>query len=257
MQRVDDVKNTFSSAQLIYVFSVGLALSALITSSAQAQQAPSAPKNVLVTDLSLASDYRYDGLSSSDRHGAVQGSFYLWRPDKLFAGVFASTVDNGASAEIDLYGGRKFDVGKTHLQLQVLGAFFTDQKYRAFIPTYNFVQTTFLVERPVGPIKLSGSVAWTPAASAGAGEAWRFSGAGEWPAAPWLVFSGRTGQIDAKRGQDRTFWDVGATLTWGAASLDLRYSDTNLDAARCFGSDWCAGGFVTKLTWRLPMARLF
>src|SRR5262249_10123636 len=117
-----------------------IAFSVATVGAAAAQTGPTetAPKNLLVTDVSLTSDYRYDGLSSSDRHGTVQGSFYLWRPDKLFAGVFASGVDNGASTEIDLYGGRKFDIGATHLQLQVLGAFFLDQKYRDFIPTYNF-----------------------------------------------------------------------------------------------------------------------
>ena len=37
-----------------------------------------APQNLLVVDLSVTSDYRFDGLSNSDRHAAVQGSFYLW-----------------------------------------------------------------------------------------------------------------------------------------------------------------------------------
>jgi uncharacterized protein (TIGR02001 family) len=201
--------------------------------------------------LSVVSDYRFEGLSSSDRHEAVWGSFYLWRPDKLFAGVFLSGTDNGASFEIDLYGGRRFDFGKTRLTAQGMVTFFPDKEDNG-VPTYDFQQLSVTLQHPFGAVTPIASVAWSPEGSAGAGQVWRFSAGGEWRTTGWLTFSAKAGFRDSELRQDRSFWDVGATAYWSDFSFDLRYVGTDLSRQECFFTDWCEPGVVSKLTWHIP-----
>src|SRR5262245_39497171 len=59
--------------------------------------------------VTLTSDYRYQGVSNSDQHQALQANVHYFRPDGWYAGIFATTVDfndGGTSYEIDYYGGR-------------------------------------------------------------------------------------------------------------------------------------------------------
>ena len=214
-------------------------------------QTPAAPDHILFAEAALESDHRFEGLSNSDRHATVEASLYLWRPDKWFAGTTLNGVDNGASYEIDLYGGRSFDVHGTQLPVQALTSLFPDKKDNG-APTYDFVQASLALSRRFGPLTFGAKAAWTPAASAGAGEAWSTSVRAEAPVARWLTFSGQLGRRDAELGQDRTWWDLGGTLFWRDFALDVRYVATDLSRAQCFGTDWCVNAFTAKLTWHIP-----
>ena len=61
----------------------------------------------LSANLGLVSDYRFRGLSLSDRGPALQGGVDLEADMGLFAGAWASTIADyeGANAELDIYGG--------------------------------------------------------------------------------------------------------------------------------------------------------
>jgi uncharacterized protein (TIGR02001 family) len=212
------------------------------------------PAGVLYPQLSLVSDYRYNGFSNSDGRPTVQADLYLWRPDRLYAGLEVSRVrfDDGShiDVEIDAYGGRHFDRGKTELTLEGMTVWFPDQRGRA--PTYSFVQASLKARRSFGPRWLGAEATFTPQGSYHAGRGWRFTGLAGYRVAPWLSFDGRLGLIDSQRAQDRTFWDAGVTLGRGPLALDLRYVDTNLTRAQCFYSDRCEPAFVGKLTISLP-----
>jgi uncharacterized protein (TIGR02001 family) len=77
----------------------------------------------------LTSDYRFRGLSQSDRDPALQASVDFQAPTGLFAGGFASTVDGallgGADAEVDLYAGyaRRSSSG-VHVSIGAFGYFY-------------------------------------------------------------------------------------------------------------------------------------
>ncbi len=49
----------------------------------------------LFPGITLTSDYRYEGVSESSGHPAVQGYVHWYRPDGFYAGVFATQVDFG------------------------------------------------------------------------------------------------------------------------------------------------------------------
>ncbi len=104
-----------------------LILAAAITSvfASAFAQAPEAkpeekkPDNELSFNLGATSDYRYRGISQSRLQPALQGGADLVNnPTGLYVGTWASSIkwikDSGGNghAEIDLYAGKKGDIGK-------------------------------------------------------------------------------------------------------------------------------------------------
>lgn len=86
----------------------GIAVAAL--SAALLAAAPARAQDLDVdATATVTSDYRFRGLSQSDRDPAIQASIDVETPGGLFVGGFASTVDGallgGADAEVDLYAG--------------------------------------------------------------------------------------------------------------------------------------------------------
>lgn len=90
------------------------ALSALAVLPAFAQTAaPAAPESpwAFTANLGLFSDYRFRGISQTNKKPALQGGFDLLHSSGLYAGNWNSNVDsamyNGANLEMDFYGGYK------------------------------------------------------------------------------------------------------------------------------------------------------
>lgn len=92
------------------------ALTACTLVPAFAQTAPESPW-AFSANLGLFSDYRFRGISQTDKKPALQGGFDLSHSSGLYIGNWDSNVDsalyNGANLEMDFYGGYKhsFDGG--------------------------------------------------------------------------------------------------------------------------------------------------
>ncbi len=83
-----------------------------------AQTAPATPAETpaytLTGNLAVVSDYRFRGISQSYRLPAVQGGFDFTHSSGFYLGNWNSSVsgnsyNNGASLEMDLYGGYRFE----------------------------------------------------------------------------------------------------------------------------------------------------
>ena len=72
----------------------------------------------------LISDYRFRGISQTDKRFAVQGTFSIAHASGLYATVWGSSIDdyvyNGADQEIDLSAGYRKTFGKTTVDGGVL-----------------------------------------------------------------------------------------------------------------------------------------
>lgn len=72
----------------------------------------------------LVSDYRFRGISQTDKRFAVQGTFSIAHASGLYATVWGSSIDdyvyNGADQEIDLSAGYRKTFGKTTVDGGVL-----------------------------------------------------------------------------------------------------------------------------------------
>ncbi|GAP35947.1 TorF family putative porin [Piscinibacter sakaiensis] len=72
-------------------------------------------------NLSLVSDYRFRGISQTDKKPALQGGFDFSHPSGFYLGNWNSNLDsafyNGANLEMDFYGGFKTEVGGVGLDV--------------------------------------------------------------------------------------------------------------------------------------------
>jgi uncharacterized protein (TIGR02001 family) len=208
----------------------------------------------LYSTVTVTSDYRFDGVSSSNRQPTYQALFHLVLPDGAYAGALVSRVKfldtPPTSVELDLYGGKHFALGKTDLNLEGLVVTFPDQNTGG--PTYGMVQGQLEATRHLGrALTLKSSVAWSPQYGSHTGQAWHLRSAAAYALRPWLTVDAKAGWLTIARGVDRTHWDAGATATWKRWSLDVRYYATNLKPAQCYYTDWCAAGVSATVTYRL------
>ncbi len=239
----------------------------------------------------IVSDYNFRGISQSDRKPGVQGYAeisYQW----LYAGIAANTVDLPTKpvAEVDFtygirpkWGPLTFDIGMIHY-------WYPDEK-RLFYPA-----GTWWTPANTDFYDIAGKVLynWQDKVMVGANvfhsPNWLGTGAkGTYYSATLkvvpplpiegLAFSGELGRYDLGRTsaslgsiklKDYTYWNVGASYTYKAATLDLRYHDTNLSKANCFintsdprgiisgsgQSKWCGAAFIATLSLDTSLSSL-
>jgi uncharacterized protein (TIGR02001 family) len=206
--------------------------------------------------LTLTSDYRFQGVSSSDNHPALQGYVHWQNKAGLYVGVFASQVDYndyGTSYEIDTYAGRHFDLadGKTQITPELMYSTFPDNETPG--PTYDFLQAKLSAERTEGRLKMKATVAFTPQASYGAGQAGLLQTQASYVVTDKLKLDASLGRYWVDRRPDRTFWSAGASYQWKTVTLDLRYEATDLSRRECgFNPNICGPAVVGRLTVALP-----
>ena len=203
----------------------------------------------------VASDYRYQGASSSNLKPVVQGYAHLYRPDGYYAGVFATQVDYGYASsptyELDLYTGRNIQRGKTELKLEAMYSTYPDNE--TWGPTLDFLSLKAAAKRTDGKLALGGAAVFTPQGPYGAGEGWRAEGEAGYVLNPHLKLNALAGHSWTHRGHDRSYWELGATTSWKNLALEVRYTDTNLDRLRCgFNPEICGPALVGTLTVSLP-----
>lgn len=111
---------------LIRKMSVGVTVLAamLATSAARAEEAEAEETFSFTGSVGIYSDYRFRGVSLSDRDVAPQGTVTATHNSTgIYAGFWTSSIEqlNGAEAEIDLYAGWAKEVGPVKLDVGATG----------------------------------------------------------------------------------------------------------------------------------------
>jgi uncharacterized protein (TIGR02001 family) len=143
------------------------------------------------------SDYRFYGVSESDRHATMQGGLHWAAPDNFYAGVFTSGVDfkdsRNTSYEVDFYGGRHFYFDDNDLNLEVLYGVDPDiaghPSYAppgVILPTYNFFETAAELTHSFGAFSLGGKAIVEPRPESHGGFLWSLNGAATYSLNDWL-----------------------------------------------------------------------
>jgi uncharacterized protein (TIGR02001 family) len=237
----------------------------------------------------LQTDYVLRGISQSHRKPSVNGYFEIdytatdWL--KFYAGIHGYSLWTGfADAEFDISGGARWTWGNFGLDTGYVyydypeGAVLGNGSFGEFyaIPTYKF--NDWLT---IGGVidgggnfnnKITGAAPaapWTGNADAGyySGNAvitlpaaWLPAGIGASinPEIGRQWFSSNVTLVQGA--QSYTYWDVGLDLTYKAATLDLRYWDTNLShtAPNCLaaGTVICGSTFVATLKFDTSFSAL-
>ena len=135
----------------------GVLALALLVAPALAAAAPRAGWDASA-NVALVSDYRFRGVSLSDRHAEPQGGIDLETGAGFTAGIWASPVaDTGGSrTEVDIYGGYK---------MQVRGFDLSAGAYSYVYPGgagVDYLELQAAAQRDLGPVRLGVLAAYTP-----------------------------------------------------------------------------------------------
>lgn len=229
-----------------------IVLAALLASAAVAapafadDAAPAAPAPAFTVTggATLISDYRFRGISQTNKRFAIQGTLGVSHESGFYVGTWGSSIDDyvsyGSDQEIDLYGGYKHTWAGTAVDVGLLYYYYPGAGHNNsdFFEPYANATHTF------GPlsVKVGGNFAWsqkglvyTDARTGrfhpkGSG----FYGYGELsgaiPGVP-LTFTGHFGRSFSRNyitfGTRYDDWSLTAAYTWKALTLSIAYVDTD------------------------------
>ncbi len=128
-----------------------------------AAQDTDAPKPVTVSgNIALVSDYRFRGVSQSDKEMAVQGGITVTHESGAYAGAWASNLAGwgtfgGANMELDLFAGYKVAVGGA-----TIDAGLTWYMYPGGADQTDFAEPYVKVSTTLGPVNALAGIAYAP-----------------------------------------------------------------------------------------------
>jgi uncharacterized protein (TIGR02001 family) len=207
----------------------------------------------------VVSDYRFRGISQTDKNFAVQGSVTVTHESGVYASVWGSSVDEyvaaGADQEIDLIAGYKKSFGGTTVDLG--GIYYYYPGSSQIIPGYksDFMEVYGSVAQAIGPVTAKLGANYAPSQGAldyGFGKEDNFyMNLGLSAAIPdtGVGLSAGVGRSFTKSfltgGIKYTDWSLGATYTTGPMTFGVSYVDTDASGINPFsGKDIYKGGFL-------------
>ncbi|RJT24716.1 hypothetical protein D5I55_04355 [Chakrabartia godavariana] len=236
---------------------LGLALAAAAT-PAMAQDADT-PAITVSGSVAVVTDYRFRGISQTDKDFAVQAGLTVAHESGAYVGIWGSSVDDyiaaGGDQEIDLIAGYKTTFGGTTVDMGGLYYYYPGSS--KIVPGTNsdFLELYGSVAHTLGPVtaKLAANYAPKQAAlSLGNGKEdnlyLNFGLSGTVPNTP-IGLSAAVGRTFTKSflsgGSKYTDWNIGASYTLGKFTFGLNYADTSYAGGAILspsGKDIAKGG---------------
>lgn len=140
-----------------------IGMSALLPAVPAFAQDTDPPKAFTVSgSVALVSDYRFRGVSQSDKEMAIQGGLTVTHESGLYAGTWASNLAGwgtfgGSNMELDLYAGYKLPVGGGTLDVGL-----TWYMYPGGASNTDFAEPYVKLSGTLGPVSLLAGVAYAP-----------------------------------------------------------------------------------------------
>ncbi len=189
--------------------------------------------------VALVSEYKFRGISLSDKNPAVQGAIGIAHDSGVYAGLWSSSTDGfgevgGTNMELDLYAGWKGDVAPdTSLDAGLLYYAYPGSKGGH----YEFFEPYAQVSRQFGPVNANVGVNFAPSQKA-TGSNSNIYVHGELAAA----LAGTPVTLKAHIGHSKgdtplsptgayTDWSLGADVAWKNLTAGIAWVDTDLKAA--------------------------
>jgi len=205
------------------------------------------------TNVSLATDYVYRGISQTDEEPAVQGGLDWEHETGLYLGIWASNIDlnddDEAHVEIDYYGGwRPTYEGVTF----DLGFIYYDYPGASNSLDYEFWELKAGASYDFQFMTAGASLNWSPSFFGDVDDAWYFLGDVTVPLPYKFELSGHIGHQwfddNGKSGlPDYLDWSIGISRPIeGIFDIGLTYYDTDLKNSEC--NDICDARVVLAIS---------
>ncbi len=213
------MKKLFGAALLASVASVAM------TSAAHAE---------ISGNIALTTDYVFRGVSLSDNSYAIQGGFD-WSQDIWYAGVWGSSLSEGA--ELDLYGGVTPSTGPVDWDFGIIGYFYPGANDDDAEFDYYELKAGASIS-PIDKWTFGATVYYSPENYGDTGDARYVEATAAFAPTEQLSFDAAFGnqQVENPDGapggadeDDYNTWNIGGTYALHGFSLDLRYTDTDID----------------------------
>lgn len=172
----------------------------------------------------VVSDYRFRGVSLSDKDFAFQPYLTVKHESGLYAGIWGSNLaeNAGDDVEVDLYAGFAggdavtYDIGATYYVYPGASGL-------------NYVELTGKLGTTVGPATIGGQLSYVPSQD-NTGNTDNIyvatNAAIALPDSP-ITLTGSVGYEDGAFGDDKIDWSIGATAAVSVFTLGIAYVDTN------------------------------
>jgi uncharacterized protein (TIGR02001 family) len=227
-----------------------LAFAAFAANPALAQEQAVPEEDAGAFDISatatIVSDYRYRGISLSDRDPAAQGSLDVTFGG-FYAGVWVSSIARFAdtNVEADLYAGYAGEAGPIEYEVGAIAYL-----YPGGDGTGNVYEGAGSLAYTFGPAQARLRVNYAPDQENLAGDNLYLSAEGRFsiPATPVTVFA----QVGRERGSfygRKWDWSFGVEATKGPFTASLGYFDTDLDGVVSGLGRNVRGGVVASLSF--------
>lgn len=228
---------------------VALGLAAFAATPAFAQDEEAAGGDAGGFDISatatVVSDYRFRGISSSDRDPAAQASVDVTFHG-FYAGVWVSSIARFADTNIeaDLYAGYAGEAGPIEYEVGAIAYL-----YPGGDGTGDVYEGTGSIAYNLGPASAKLRVNYAPDQKNLTGDNFYVSAEGRFsiPATPVTLFA----QVGRERGSfygRKWDWSLGAEATRGPFTASLGYFDTNLGAVSSGLGRSVRAGLVASLS---------
>ena len=226
------------------------------------------PKAVTVGfTAAVVSDYRFRGISQTDKRVAVQGSVTVTHESGLYASIWASNVAgyviqaNNAEVEIDLIAGFRKTFGGTTIDVAGLYYLYPQSNRPGDRSSGNYFESSVAVTQTIGPVSAKAMLAYAPKQKALRLD--QTTGpnrdnvylAGDLslaiPNTP-VSLTAHVGHSFGPSwltiGREYTDYSVGATVTYKMLTFGLSYVDADGALITPSGRDAAKGGVVASLT---------
>lgn len=227
------------------------------------------PYGTFSGSVAVATDYRWRGLTQNAKEATPELGINWAGPEGFYAGTWYAKTNwgnNNPSFEADWFIGKHTDLAGTDLNTEIYYYSYPDYHTNGG-KAGSFVEGIVQLTHAFGPVTVTGTGAFSPEWSAVGGTAAYGSATVAYTLTDWLSLSSNVGyqwadkvvDYKGKSGANYVHYDIGATATWKAFSLDVRYVDTTLSKAQA--TSWtaidkgAAGGFTALITYNI--AKLF
>jgi uncharacterized protein (TIGR02001 family) len=241
----------------------------LVATPALADDTAPPPAITINGTATVITDYRFRGISQTDKNFAVQGSLTVSHESGFYASVWGSSTDDYVTLsgqghqEIDIIGGFKKTFSGTTVDVGVLYYFYPKTKLAGDNSSSDFIEPYLAVSHTFGPVSAKATINYAPkqkALSLDQGQSGTLGKednvyiAGDFAAAVPNTPLGFTAHIGhtfgpswLSIGKEYTDYGVGATLTYKAITLGVQYIDTDGDFITPSGKNASKGGVVASL----------